>query len=370
MSAAPTIASAKRESKVSSSISTGALRREDLEALRRTLEETVRFFVINLPGEVTVEQLRPFNWVRPDRWMLLHRFEAGASRRSGAIHFICPRRWGLTLVVDCDPRAIEGFAPTLKRFPALRFLFTCSEPARNMHSTGCYRLLAQGLRDHRIEAPVWIRKHPGEHARLPLRAVFYDTARQARTILVIGSSRPASSPGGCSAMESEISSVSRPNYLCGARRRDRPSNAPRRSPTTSSRVRAPGLPRLSSSPAPPVAAPLFDLQSTTQRIREKTDHLKGVTIAVMGCIVNGPGEMADCRLWLRRGRSRKSKSVCRQGLCRSPHPGGASRRCPHRTDQTRGQVDRSTSRYRRIGTSGRPEESDWFSPVRTASEGR
>lgn len=38
---------------------------------------------------------------------------------------------------------------------------------------------------------------------------------------------------------------------------------------------------------------LFDLQSTTQKIRKATDHLKGVKIAVMGCIVNGPGEMAD-----------------------------------------------------------------------------
>ena len=38
---------------------------------------------------------------------------------------------------------------------------------------------------------------------------------------------------------------------------------------------------------------LFDLQATTQRIREATGHLKGVRIAVMGCIVNGPGEMAD-----------------------------------------------------------------------------
>ena len=38
---------------------------------------------------------------------------------------------------------------------------------------------------------------------------------------------------------------------------------------------------------------LFDLQSTTQRVKESTNHLKGVTIAVMGCIVNGPGEMAD-----------------------------------------------------------------------------
>jgi (E)-4-hydroxy-3-methylbut-2-enyl-diphosphate synthase len=38
---------------------------------------------------------------------------------------------------------------------------------------------------------------------------------------------------------------------------------------------------------------LFDLQETTQKIRQRTDHLKGVKIGIMGCIVNGPGEMAD-----------------------------------------------------------------------------
>jgi (E)-4-hydroxy-3-methylbut-2-enyl-diphosphate synthase len=38
---------------------------------------------------------------------------------------------------------------------------------------------------------------------------------------------------------------------------------------------------------------LFDLQETTARIRSMTGHLKGLKIAIMGCIVNGPGEMAD-----------------------------------------------------------------------------
>ena len=37
---------------------------------------------------------------------------------------------------------------------------------------------------------------------------------------------------------------------------------------------------------------LFDLQETTEMIRKRTEHLKGVKIAIMGCIVNGPGEMA------------------------------------------------------------------------------
>ncbi len=38
---------------------------------------------------------------------------------------------------------------------------------------------------------------------------------------------------------------------------------------------------------------LFDLQDTTSKIRAKTNHLKGLKIGIMGCIVNGPGEMAD-----------------------------------------------------------------------------
>ena len=38
---------------------------------------------------------------------------------------------------------------------------------------------------------------------------------------------------------------------------------------------------------------LFNLQETTAKIREKTSHLKGLKIGIMGCIVNGPGEMAD-----------------------------------------------------------------------------
>ncbi len=56
--------------------------------------------------------------------------------------------------------------------------------------------------------------------------------------------------------------------------------------------------RLRSSRTDYIACPgcgrtLFDLETTTRRIEERTGHLPGVKIAVMGCIVNGPGEMAD-----------------------------------------------------------------------------
>ena len=64
---------------------------------------------------------------------------------------------------------------------------------------------------------------------------------------------------------------------------------------------------------------LFDLQETTAMIRQRTDHLKGVKIGIMGCIVNGPGEMADAdygyvgigknKIALYRGQEVVKKSV-------------------------------------------------------------
>jgi (E)-4-hydroxy-3-methylbut-2-enyl-diphosphate synthase len=64
---------------------------------------------------------------------------------------------------------------------------------------------------------------------------------------------------------------------------------------------------------------LFDLQETTALIRKRTEHLKGVKIGIMGCIVNGPGEMADAdygyvgvgkdKIALYRGQNVVKKSV-------------------------------------------------------------
>lgn len=64
---------------------------------------------------------------------------------------------------------------------------------------------------------------------------------------------------------------------------------------------------------------LFDLQETTARIRSRTDHLKGIKIGIMGCIVNGPGEMADAdygyvgsgpgKITLYKGREVVRKSI-------------------------------------------------------------
>jgi (E)-4-hydroxy-3-methylbut-2-enyl-diphosphate synthase len=64
---------------------------------------------------------------------------------------------------------------------------------------------------------------------------------------------------------------------------------------------------------------LFDLQETTARIRKETDHLKGIKIGIMGCIVNGPGEMADADYgYVGSGPGKislyKGKQVVRKGI--------------------------------------------------------
>ena len=68
---------------------------------------------------------------------------------------------------------------------------------------------------------------------------------------------------------------------------------------------------------------LFDLQETTARIRKRTDHLKGLKIGIMGCIVNGPGEMADAdygyvgvgvgKITLYKGREVVQKNIETEG---------------------------------------------------------
>lgn len=68
---------------------------------------------------------------------------------------------------------------------------------------------------------------------------------------------------------------------------------------------------------------LFDLQETTAKIRAKTHHLKGIKIGIMGCIVNGPGEMADAdygyvgsgpgKITLYKGKEVIEKNIAAEG---------------------------------------------------------
>jgi len=139
------------------------------------------------------------------------------------------------------------------------------------HPLGSYRALAQASAALGLTMPIWLRATHG-HAIQPAD---YTSARIVESSMLAG---PLLCDGIGDLLSCEIfpdaamGTAMAFNILQGARSR---------------------ITRTEYVACPSCGRTLFDLQSTTAKIREKTDHLKGVTIAVMGCIVNGPGEMAD-----------------------------------------------------------------------------
>jgi len=142
----------------------------------------------------------------------------------------------------------------------------------NVHCLGDYRQLAEVLHHVSGKNPIWIRNTVAS-AIEPEKESFGDRLLEASmltgALLCDGIGDLVSIETVPSIRQSTTLAY---NLLQGARAR-----------TTKTEYVA----------CPSCGRTLFDLQTTTQRIREATGHLKGVTIAVMGCIVNGPGEMAD-----------------------------------------------------------------------------
>ena len=75
-------------------------------------------------------------------------------------------------------------------------------------------------------------------------------------------------------------------------------------------------------PARAAGGPCSTCRRRPQKIRAATGHLKGVRIAVMGCIVNGPGEMADADFGYVGGAPGEDQPLRRQGAGEVQHPGG------------------------------------------------
>ena len=143
-------------------------------------------------------------------------------------------------------------------------------PVPPFHEIGIYRRLAEKLRTWRNASPIWIR-----NGRIPSEEQTGFLDRLLDASLLSGSLL-------CDGIGDLVSIESEPDLA-------------RATKLAYNLLQGAGA-RISKTEfvaCPSCGRTLFDLQTTTQRIREKTGHLKGVKIAIMGCIVNGPGEMAD-----------------------------------------------------------------------------
>ncbi len=183
------------------------------------------------------------------------------------------KRTGHFLAVDATPGALSGLAPALSAAGDDRLMVTCSGAASlgDDHAVGAYRRIVEALHGAGSRIPVWIRNTSGT-------AVRGDNSFLSRLLEAsfLTGSLLCDGVGDLVSIETEADPARATrlayNVLQGAGAR---------------------ISKAEFVACPSCGRTLFDLQTTTQRIRSQTAHLKGVKIAIMGCIVNGPGEMAD-----------------------------------------------------------------------------
>ena len=177
-------------------------------------------------------------------------------------------------VLDLDPEAIELLAPALAESDVERLIVTTgksSDSSDGRHAVGSYKRLAEALGRAGFRPPIWIRATKDS-------AVRHEESFLSRLLeaSLLSGSLLCDGIGDLVSFETEADPIRSTkvayNLLQGAGAR---------------------ISKTEFVACPSCGRTLFDLQTTTQRIREQTGHLKGVKIAVMGCIVNGPGEMAD-----------------------------------------------------------------------------
>jgi (E)-4-hydroxy-3-methylbut-2-enyl-diphosphate synthase len=229
------------------------------------------FYVLDLAPALTAERCAPHLGALPAGSVLLRRFHAADAAALAAFATLARRHRGV-LAVDLDPADFPHFDAALRALGDEGLIFTlAATPAGSAHATGAYRQLAEALRALGSRAPLWIRNHATTAVRLD--GSFLSKLLEAS---VLTGSLLCDGLGDLVSIETETD----------------PARATR---LTYNVLQGAGA-RISKTEfvaCPSCGRTLFDLQTTTQRIRAQTGHLKGVKLAIMGCIVNGPGEMAD-----------------------------------------------------------------------------
>jgi (E)-4-hydroxy-3-methylbut-2-enyl-diphosphate synthase len=207
---------------------------------------------VSNPGSEAMPQGERKEWVSEESWPLI---SVGADGRPPIQKKPCE------IQID-DLKDLQQVATTLEAYGRTPLLWSCNPSLLNL--VGAYRHLAGWL------------EQQGRHDLIVLRDTTDGTPEGNMGLAVRMGALLADGLGDLIALESGAGTKAALNLAydvlqAAGVRRSKPEY-----------VACPGCGRT-----------LFDLQSTTQRIRGKTAHLKNIAIAVMGCIVNGPGEMAD-----------------------------------------------------------------------------
>jgi (E)-4-hydroxy-3-methylbut-2-enyl-diphosphate synthase len=245
----------------------------ELCAIAARLELAVDFLALEIAPALTPDILQPLLALSRGRLVLVRSF-AAADDAPLRTYIDLVHRHGHFLACDIAPGDLGVLGPTLRGAGHESLIFTLSGAAADgdpTHPIGRYRQLAEALRQFSLPAPIWIRNTIATAVRpdSSFLSKLLEASFLTGSLLCDGA-------GDFVSIETEADPVRATrlayNVLQGAGAR---------------------ISKTEFVACPSCGRTLFDLQSTTQRIRTQTGHLKGVKIAIMGCIVNGPGEMAD-----------------------------------------------------------------------------
>lgn len=247
----------------------------ELQELSALAPAAAPALVIDLPPTLSASAVAAATEKLPAGAVFLRVF--GADDVETLLSFVAfTRARGHTLAIATTANDLAALAPALPPLGDDRLVFTVSNPdaalaGAHPHPTGAYRALAEQLRIAGSRAPLWIRNTAATtvHGDPSFLSRLLDSAILTGSLLCDGL-------GDLVSIETEPDAIRSAklayNVLQGAGAR---------------------ISKTEFVSCPSCGRTLFDLQTTTQRIRALTGHLKGVKLAIMGCIVNGPGEMAD-----------------------------------------------------------------------------
>jgi len=214
-----------------------------------------------------MEAMEAFEWHPDIRWVFLGKFKESCLEQA--------HPWAVEnnflLAVDCSAHDVLAWKDTLGKLGDGHLIFTRTGIPDDTHPTGAYRALGDALLEIGSKAPLWI--------RITSQMQVLDEPGYGNQLL-------------------EAAMVSGSLFVDGLGDLISVENVERFDQSTALAYNLLQATRMRTVKTEYVACPscgrtLFNLQEVTGKIKERTGHLKGVTIAVMGCIVNGPGEMAD-----------------------------------------------------------------------------
>lgn len=245
---------------------------DSLRALYEGLETVLPVIAVELDESIDIAQLEALEWPSGlARWAWIQRIDSEDVHYAlEFLRFGQSKRVLTVLDVDADCFSDE-LAGMLANVNSENWMLAAHAGEDTHHPLAAYRKVAEAARMAGIAVPLWIRNTAENTIALADR--FGDRLMEAS---LLSGALLCDGLGDGISIETESlldkSALLGYTILQGARAR---------------------ISRTEFVACPSCGRTLFDLQEVTQKIRSRTDHLKGVTIAIMGCIVNGPGEMAD-----------------------------------------------------------------------------